>query len=138
MTAAERRIGKCTECGEIQEMATKQLCYRCYRRHERERNAPRVVDRHNAGLRKEHQALVRGFAAVLTGLSDLRVSQGDVMEIRALLVPYLAPVAAYLANDRALLTPRVEQDDQDQDDDENDGEHVNEFHVAARTPTTGP
>ena len=90
-----RRTDGCINCGEVREIAAHGLCFTCYRQRER---ADRIsVDRHNPGVRREHRKLFRGFAAVMSGLSDLGVSKTDVLAIRRLLEAYLAPIFEFLA-----------------------------------------
>jgi hypothetical protein len=99
-----RRSESCINCGEVREIAARGLCFKCYRQAERAGDRQRIsVDRHNPGVRPEHKKLVRGFAAVIAGLGDLRVSRDDVMTIRRVLDPYLAPVGN-------LLAPALEQE----------------------------
>lgn len=107
-----RRVDSCKNCGEIRGMATRDLCFKCYRREERasDRQFARI-DRHNPGIRREHKKLFRGFTSVMTGLSDLGVSSDDVLTIRRTIEPYLSPIAKFLA-----VTPV-------QDEGEVNGEH---------------
>jgi hypothetical protein len=93
-----RRIDGCKDCGETREMATCDLCFTCYRRQERAADRQFAgVDRHTPAIRREHKKLFRGFTAVMTGLSDLRISKEDVLTIRQTIEPYLTPIAKFLA-----------------------------------------
>jgi hypothetical protein len=91
-----RRVGTCSECGESREMATSQLCFACYRRAERaQERSSAVVDRHSTPLRREHKRAIRAFAQVMAGLADLGVSKQDLVQIREIITPYLAPLMDY-------------------------------------------
>ena len=93
-----RRLDGCLNCGEVREIAAHGLCFTCYRRNERaEDRQYAMVDPHNPGLRKEHKKMFRGFTSVMAGLSDLGVSKTDVLAIRRMLNPYVAPIAEFLA-----------------------------------------
>jgi hypothetical protein len=93
-----RRSDGCINCGEVREIAAHRLCYTCYRQAERARGRQRTsVDWHNPGVRREHKKLIRAFAAVIAGLSDLGVSRDDIITIREVIDPYLAPIAKFLA-----------------------------------------
>ncbi len=78
-------------------MAAHGLCFKCYRKEGRAGD-DRVagVDRHNPGIRREHKKLFRGFTSVMVGLSDLGVSNDDVMLIREVIGPYLSPISKFL------------------------------------------
>ena len=107
-----RRTDDCKNCGETREMATHDLCFKCYRREERAGDRQfAVIDRHTPAIRREHKKLFRGFTAVMTGLSDLGISKDDVFTIRRTIEPYLTPIAKFLA-----VTP-------EQDEDEVNSEH---------------
>jgi hypothetical protein len=93
-----RRIDGCINCGEEREIAAHGLCFKCYRKKERDDDRKFAgVDRHNPGLNKEHTKLLRGFTQVMVGLSDLGVSEADVLSVRRILEPYLVLVANFLA-----------------------------------------
>ena len=53
-------------------------------------------DRHNPAIWREHKKLFRGFTSAMVGLSDLRVLRGDVIIIRGIIGPYLAPISKFL------------------------------------------
>jgi hypothetical protein len=92
-----RKTDSCLNCGEIREMAAHGLCFKCYRREDRADDRRfAAVDRHNPGLRKEHKKMLRGFMTVMGGLSDLGVQKSDVLTIRRMLDPYVAPIAEFL------------------------------------------
>ena len=92
-----RKIEGCLNCGEVREIAAHGFCFKCYRKKEREDDQRfAAADRHNPGIRKEHKQALRGFTSVMVGLSELGVSQGDVLAIRRVLEPYLAPIANFL------------------------------------------
>ena len=94
---ATRKIGSCINCAEIREMAAHGLCFRCYRKEEREDDSRfYVVDRPNPGIRKEHKQAFRGFTNVMVGLGELGVSHDDVLAIRRVLEPYLSLIANLL------------------------------------------
>ena len=102
-----RRIDGCKDCGETRELATRDLCFKCYRRVERASDRQFAgVDRHTPAIRREHKKLFRGFTAVMTGLSDLGISKDDVFTIRQTIEPYLTPIAKFLA-----VTPEKGEDD---------------------------
>jgi hypothetical protein len=85
-------------CGEEREIAALGLCFTCYRQGQRktQRGEDIFADKHNPGLRREHKKLFRGFAGLMAALTDLGVYRGDVLIIRAMLTPYLEPIAKYL------------------------------------------
>ena len=92
-----RRESSCINCGEIREIAAHGLCFTCYRREDRAKDRQSVVvDLHNPGIRREHKKIFRGFKSVMDGLSDLSVQRSDVMAIRHMLDPYVAPIAEFL------------------------------------------
>jgi hypothetical protein len=91
-----RRVDSCTNCGETREIAAHGLCFTCYRRDDRAKDRQFAVDRHNPGIRREHKKMFRGFTAVMAGLSDLGVQRSDVLTIRRMLDPYVAPIADFL------------------------------------------
>lgn len=92
-----RKTDSCMNCGEVREIAAHGLCFACYRRQERADDRRfAAVDRHNPGLRKEHKKMLRGFMNVMGGLSDLAVQKNDVLTIRRMLDPYIAPIAEFL------------------------------------------
>jgi len=94
---SQRRSDECERCGEIRELAARGLCYRCYRNEAREKERrERPVDRHNPGIRREHKVLFRAHANVMAGLTDLKVSRDDIMEIKGIIEPYLEPIQQYL------------------------------------------
>ncbi len=99
----ERRVDNCVRCGRLSPIAAEELCYRCYRR-DRRGAQQAVIDRHNPGIRKEQKKLIKAFAAVMGGLSDLAVRCEDILEIKGILAPYLAPVSDYIG-------PGFEHDD---------------------------
>jgi|HubBroStandDraft_6_1064221.scaffolds.fasta_scaffold226220_2 hypothetical protein len=84
-------------CGEIREMAGHHLCFKCYRRDERADDRKfGGVDRHSPGIRREHKKLFRGLTGMMVGLSDLGVSNADVLRIRRIIDGYLSPIAKFL------------------------------------------
>ena len=109
-----RRIARCEECGESREMATKHECFACYRSRKRAEDQP--IDRHNPGLRREHQKLLKGYANLITALYQLRIARPHVVQIRDLVAPYLAPVADFLPRIRERELSVVHGQDEDQVD----------------------
>ena len=92
-----RKTEGCLNCGEIREIAAHGLCFKCYRRDERAVDSKFVgVDRHDQGIRREHKKLFRGFTNVMVGLSDLGVSNPEVLRIRRIIDAYLRPIAKFL------------------------------------------
>ena len=92
-----RKTDGCINCGEIREIAGKHLCFKCYRQKERADDRKfGGVDHHNPGIRREHKKLFRGFTSVMVGLSDLGVSNADVLRIRRIIDGYLSPIAKFL------------------------------------------
>jgi hypothetical protein len=82
-------------CGETNDIAAHGMCYRCYRRWQREKERQQDgqrVDRHATGRHKRETKLLNGFATTMKGLTALGVSDTDRLKIRAMLEPYLAPV----------------------------------------------
>ena len=78
-------------------MAGKHLCFKCYRQKERTEDRKfGGVDRHNPGIRREHKKLFRGLTGMMVGLSDLGVSNADVLRIRRIIDGYLSPIAKFL------------------------------------------
>jgi hypothetical protein len=93
-----RKIDGCLNCGEVREIAAHGLCFKCYRREDRANDRQFTgVDRHNPGIRREHKKMFRGFTNVMAGLSELAMSKTDVLAIRRMLDPYIAPIAEFLA-----------------------------------------
>ena len=93
-----RKVEGCLNCGEVREIAAHGLCFKCYRREDRANERKfAATDRHNPGVLKEHKKMLRGFASVMGGLSDLGVSRTDVLAIRRALEPYLLPISSLLA-----------------------------------------
>jgi hypothetical protein len=100
-----RKVEGCLNCGEVREIAAHGLCFKCYRREDRANERKfAATDRHNPGVLKEHKKMLRGFASVMSGLSDLGVSRPDVLAIRRALEPYLLPISSLLA-----LAPESEE-----------------------------
>lgn len=92
-----RKTDGCLNCGEVREIAAHGLCFRCYRKDERaEERKFAPVDRHNPGIRREHEKLFRGFISVMTGLAALGVQHPDVLAIRRVLSPYLELIQQFL------------------------------------------
>ena len=99
-----RKTDGCLNCGEIREIAAHGLCFTCYRKNERAVEGKFAgVDRHDRGIRREHKKLFRGFTNVMVGLSDLGVSNPDVLRIRGIIDAYLTPISQF-------LTPAPAQD----------------------------
>jgi hypothetical protein len=97
-----RKMDGCKNCGDIREVAAHGLCFQCYRRQKRAEDSVSdrqfaVVDRHSPGFRREHAKLLRALTAVMAGLSGLGVQRNDVLAIRRMLDPYVAPIAELLA-----------------------------------------
>jgi hypothetical protein len=90
----KRRTARCETCGEPREMATTSECFACYRARRRAEQEP--IDRHNAAIRKEHRLLLTGWSKLMVALSELRVNRRDVLEIRDIVAPYVAPVREFL------------------------------------------
>jgi hypothetical protein len=100
-----RKVEGCLNCGEVREIAAHGLCFKCYRKKEREDDRKfHNVNRHNPGIRREHRNLFRGFNKVMLGLSDLQVSRTDIDAVRRVIEPYLSPIAS-------LLGPQPQRDD---------------------------
>jgi hypothetical protein len=94
-----RRVAACVQCGETNDIAAFGQCFKCYRRLQRDKDrerAGRVVDRHSAALRTTHGKLLRAFAQAMAGLSALGLSKPDLLHVRALCEPYLAPIKEFL------------------------------------------
>jgi hypothetical protein len=92
-----RKTEGCTNCGEIREIAAHGLCFKCYRRNDRAGDrAFASVDRHNPAIRQEHKKPFRGFTGLMVDLSNLGVSDADVLRIREIINPYLGPIAKFL------------------------------------------
>jgi hypothetical protein len=95
---AKRKTAACLNCGESREIAARGLCFRCYRQGERaDDNKFAAAGRHMPAVRREHKKLFRGFTSVMVGLADLGVQEQDVLAIRRMLEPYVAPIARFLA-----------------------------------------
>lgn len=95
----ERKRNRCMNCGEVREHAAHGLCFMCYRREERQSlkdDGEAVIDRHAPGIRKEQKRILRGFASVMTGLADIGAGHDQILQIRAILNPFLASVSHYL------------------------------------------
>ena len=67
-----RTIMQCRGCGEVREMLAHELCAKCYRREERERNDlpwPSVsAEKHNRSLLKKQKRLRKVLATILNAL----------------------------------------------------------------------
>jgi hypothetical protein len=99
-----RTIGYCVGCRKLREIAAHRLCFKCYRSHQRASCRQSSGDpRRTQGVRREHRRLLRGFTSLMVGLSDVGVSEDDVLVIRRILKPYLAPIAD-------LLSPKDDDD----------------------------
>jgi hypothetical protein len=101
-----RKVTSCMNCGATPKppdrLAAHGLCYACYRRDDRKEKrqaeaADPFTDKWNPGIRKAHKKLFRGMTSVMTGLSDLGASKADVLMVRRVIDPYLAPIAQYLS-----------------------------------------
>ena len=80
-------------------MATKHLCFTCYRRAGREndrRELARPFDRHSPAVRREHSRLLRGYTGLLKATSDMSIGAEDVQRILGIIAPYLEPVRPFL------------------------------------------
>jgi hypothetical protein len=93
-----RKVAASMNCGETRELAANGLCFRCYRQQERadDRQIAKV-DRHSGAIRREHKKLLRGFASLMVGLSDLGISSNDLRTIRRIVEPYVEPIKHCLA-----------------------------------------
>jgi len=81
----------------IAEKSANGLCFKCYRKDERTADRKFAgADRHDPGIRREHKKLFRGFTNMMVGLSDLGVSNSDVLRIRRIVDAYLRPIAKFL------------------------------------------
>jgi hypothetical protein len=75
-------------------MATKHECFACSRARKRAQESP--IDRHNPGIRRDHQKLVEGVREFNDGAISTADRQTTVLQIRDLVTPYLAPIADFL------------------------------------------
>jgi hypothetical protein len=55
------------------------------------------VDAHDPGIRREHKKLFRGFTSLMVALSDLGVSNADVLRILQIVQPFLKPITKLLS-----------------------------------------
>jgi hypothetical protein len=117
----QRREAECQECHEVRELATREECFRCYRARKRAEEAGPVVDRHNPGLRKEHQKLLNGFHKIMSGAQTLGLTQADTLRLRAFIAPYVAPVQWALSGEAVNSKPVVHVHRFDADDDVEQG-----------------
>jgi hypothetical protein len=96
-----RNCESCINCGEVREIAAHGLCFRCYRQRERAEDQKfAALDRHVPAIRREQKKIFRGFTNMMVGLADLGVQSADVLEIRRIIDPYIAPIAQFLAQGR--------------------------------------
>lgn len=80
----------CINCQRKREHAAHGLCFECYRREERDRKEARVlVDRHSPGIRRDEKKFIAAYAALMCVLSDLHLSDADIVRVRGVVVPYL-------------------------------------------------
>src|SRR5687768_17566590 len=107
MSSDQRRVALCESCGETRGLATTTECFRCYRARKRAESSP-AVDRHNPGLRREHQKLLTGYHKVMSGLIDLKADRERVLRIRQEIAPLVEPVEWALSGERR----ERERDDQ--------------------------
>jgi hypothetical protein len=90
-----RRIEDCRNCGEQREIAAHNLCFACYRQHERSL-ARGPIDRHATPVNKQRQQLFSAYASFMVSLGKLHVCKEDIEEIVAIIRPYLVPIAEQL------------------------------------------
>lgn len=103
----DHRTDQCPECHrEGVKMATKTLCFTCYRRARRaDERSREEFDRHSPAVRKEHTKVFRGYTGLMQAMADLRVGSADVTRI-------LGIVSKYLDLARPFLNPEPESIDQ--------------------------
>lgn len=89
-----RKAKSCVNCGETREMVNDTLCSQCYQKNIGAAKAS-TVDRHNPGLRREDQKLLRGYMNALLGLSEIGVQRADLLKIVKIIEPYLVLVSQY-------------------------------------------
>jgi len=102
-----RRSARCEECGLIREMATRQLCYRCYRRHARakERLAEDPYsDFTTSPISRDGKRVLAGYQKLVSALADLRVSPDGCREVIDIIRPWLKSARAWLNVDRQIET----------------------------------
>jgi hypothetical protein len=93
-----RREDGCVNCGEVRAIAAHGLCFTCYRQTERAADRQVAVDRHNPAIRREHKKLFRGLTSMMVGMGELGFAQSDVLTVRKIMDPYLAPISQYLSD----------------------------------------
>jgi hypothetical protein len=92
-----RRIDQCVECGEERAMATKDLCFRCYRRIRRGQERTGLpFDRHTPAVRKEHLRLHKGFNELLQAAHHLSLAPDEVKKIIRIAAPHLEPISSFV------------------------------------------
>lgn len=95
----KRQTSYCVKCSDPRKaIFAYGLCRPCYREElgagVDDGTAP--FDRHSPGLRKEHKKMFRALSSVMNGLSDLRVSETDVLAICQTISPYLSPIVKFV------------------------------------------
>ncbi len=90
-----RKLDKCINCGELNQMAAFGLCFKCYRRETRMKQNP--VNRHpHPALVKEQKKLLRGYHHITTGMVEVGVSPDHVKQVMSVIAPYLTSIRDHL------------------------------------------
>jgi hypothetical protein len=81
-------------------MATRALCFKCYRQLERERKQSaakeRFRDPHTPAVRREHLRLHKGFDALLRVAHYLSLSPEEVKNVIQICGPHLEPIRPFV------------------------------------------
>lgn len=96
-----RLIKVCEGCGEEREMAARGLCFKCYRREEREQNERWAKpDRHATQVRKAQRKTRNALMKILNGVDELDdanlVPESTCEQIREILHPEIDKIAGSL------------------------------------------
>ena len=110
----KRSVDICRTCGDEAEIAGHGLCYRCYRRVERQ--AAYAKDGWNPGDTRKQKRLARAHAKLIEGLLDFGAgTHANAASLISLLAGELMPLAEFLGTD---VTVNSGQGSRSQDDPE--------------------
>jgi hypothetical protein len=101
-------------------MATKQVCFMCYRRHRRARERAAdnpYTDLSTSPISKDGRRVLSSYNGLLKAVADLRLSPDAVREVIDIVRPYLKPAAPWLAAAAAAVSSEGESDEASSDED---------------------
>jgi len=116
----KRSVDICRTCGDEAEIAGHGLCYRCYRRVERQ--AAYAKDGWNPGDTRKQKRLARAHAKLIEGLLDFGAgTHANATSLINILAGELMPLAEYLGSD---VNVNNGQGSRSQDDPVKEGDRV--------------